>query len=149
MRFFEAVRKEFRKYDGDEPILPVRATRTSVGYDFYSPIDVVVNPGETEMIWTNVKACFNDNEGLILAVRSSMGKSVILGNGIGVVESDYYSNSGNDGNLGFRLYNFSKEPYVIKKGDKIGQGFFINILCVDNEKEVTSVRTGGFGSTNK
>lgn len=147
---FEKVKDEFIKYDNKEVEMPVRATKTSVGYDFYSPIDTVIEPKGSELIWTNVKATFDKNVGLILAVTSGMGKrNVTLANAIGVIESDYYGNISNDGNLGFRLHNFGDESYVIKKGDKIGQGFFFNFLTVDDEVEPTAVRVGGFGSTNK
>ncbi len=150
MRKFEIVRDDCIKYDAKEITLPKRATRTSVGYDFYSPIDANIPAGESELIWTNVKAKFNDNEGLILCVTSGMGKNnITLANAIGVIESDYYGNVSNDGNLGFRLHNFGKHPYVILKGDKIGQGFFFQFLTVDDEVAPTEVRTGGFGSTNK
>lgn len=150
MRQFEKVRDDAIKYEVTDIKLPIRATKNSVGYDFYSPIDTVIAPNETKLIFTNVKACFNENEGLILAVTSGMGKrGVILANGIGIIECDYYGNESNDGNLGFMLHNISENDYVIKAGDKIGQGFFFNFLTVDNEAEITTVRKGGFGSTNK
>ncbi len=150
MRKFEVVSKDFIKYDVYDIILPKRATKTSVGYDFYSPIDIIIPSKENQIIWTNVKAQFNSDEGLILAVTSGMGKnSVTLSNAIGVVESDYYGNVSNDGNIGLRLYNFGNSDYVIKKGDKIGQGFFFKFLTTDDEVAPTEIRTGGFGSTNK
>lgn len=150
MRKFEIVVDEHIKYDNKDITLPVRATKTSVGYDFYSPINTVIQPGESELVFTNVKATFGADEGLILAVTSGMGKNnITLANAIGVIESDYYGNISNDGNIGFRLHNFGKEAYNIKVGDKIGQGFFFKFLTVDNEVEPTAVRTGGFGSTNK
>lgn len=150
MRKFEIVKDEFLKYNNKDITIPKRATLHSVGYDFYSPIDCEIKPGKSELIWTNVKAQFNEDEGLILVVTSGMGKhNVILANGLGLVESDYYSNESNDGNLGFRLYNFGDESYFIKVGDKIGQGFFFKYLTADNEVKPQTVRTGGFGSTNK
>ena len=152
MRKFEKIRDEFIKYDQklEDIKLPVRATKSAVAYDFFSPIDYVLKSGERKLIFTNVKAVFNDDEALILAVRSSMGKSgVMLANGIGIIETDYYGNESNDGNLGFFLYNFGEEDYVIKVGDKIGQGFFTKYLTVDNEEEIITTRKGGFGSTNK
>ena len=150
MRKFCVVKDEFIKYGVKEIKLPKRATKHSVGYDFYSPIDVVIAPKETKLIFTNVKAYFEYNEGLILAVTSGMGKrGVMLANGIGVIECDYADNIDNDGNLGFMLYNFGEKEYQVKVGDKIGQGFFINFLTVDDEEEITQVRQGGFGSTNK
>lgn len=150
MRMFEVVKPEFLKYDEAEIVLPKRATKSSVGYDFYSPINTIIKPKESVLIWTNIKAKFEENIGLILAVTSGMGKNnVTLANAIGVIESDYYGNISNDGNLGFRLHNFGTEDYIVKKGDKIGQGFFFNFLTVDNEIPPTQTRVGGFGSTVK
>ncbi len=150
MRKFEIVKEEFLKYDNGDVKLPVRATKHSVGYDFYSPIDYTLKPNETKLLFTNVKAMFNEDEGLILAVTSGMGKrGVILANGIGVIECDYYGNESNDGNLGFLLHNIGELDYEIKVGDKIGQGFFIKYYTVDDEEEITTIRKGGFGSTNK
>lgn len=150
MRKFEVVRADSIKYENSNVTLPVRHSKTSVAYDFYSPADLTILPGTSALVWTNVKATFAGNEGLILTVRSSMGKyGVILANGIGVIESDYYGNESNDGNIGFRLFNMGNEPYVIKIGDRIGQGFFINYLTVDDEVAPENVRKGGFGSTGK
>lgn len=150
MRKFEVVKDEFVKYGQTEFKKPVRATKYSAGYDFYSPIDVVIKPNTMEMIWTNFKAQFMQDEVLLLCVTSGMGKKgIMLSNTLGVIDSDYYSNISNDGNLGFRLYNFSSEDYIIKTGDKIGQGIFMKFLTVDNEEEITQTRVGGFGSTVK
>lgn len=150
MRKFEIVKDEFIKYEQKNFKMPVRATRFSAGYDFYSPIDIVIEPKQMQMIWTNIKAQFNQDEVLLLCVTSGMGKhGIMLANTLGVIDSDYYSNISNDGNLGFRLYNFSDENYVINKDDKIGQGIFTKFLTVDDEKEISSTRVGGFGSTVK
>ncbi|MBR2467684.1 MAG: dUTP diphosphatase [Clostridia bacterium] len=152
MRKFAVVKDEFLKYgvSADEIKIPVRATRTSVAYDVYSPIDEVIPAGETKTIFSNLKAYFNDDEVLYLATTSGMGKrGLMLAQGIGVIESDYADNVSNDGNLGFMLYNHSDNEIVIKKGDKIGQCWFAKFLVVDDEVPPTGVRTGGFGSTKK
>ena len=150
MRFFEVVKPEFRKHPEATLKAPKRATKFSAGYDCYSPIDVVIEPQTSKLIWTDFKACFNQNEVMFIVVTSGMGKKgVMLANTIGVIDSDYYGNQSTDGNLGFNLYNYGKEPYIIKAGDKIGQAIFTNFLTVDNEEEITEVRTGGFGSTVK
>lgn len=150
MRKFEVVKEEAIQYGIVPNKMPQRATKHSAGYDIYSPIDVVVEPKSMQMIWTNVKAQFEADEVLLLCVTSGMGKhGIMLANTLGVIDCDYYGNVSNDGNLGFRLYNFSDEPYEVKAGDKIGQGIFMKYLTVDNEAEITTERVGGFGSTVK
>ncbi len=149
MRQFEVVKPEFRKHPNVELKAPKRATKCSAGYDLYSPIDVQIAPQTSKLIWTDFKAQFNPNEVMFLVVTSGMGKKgVMLANTIGVIDSDYYGNESTDGNLGINLYNYGTNPYVIQAGDKIGQAIFTNFLTVDNEEEITTVRTGGFGSTN-
>lgn len=151
MRKFAKIRDEFLKYGqkADEIKMPVRATKHSVCYDCYSPIDEIIEPGETKLIFINVKAYCNHDEGFALATTSGMGKrEIMVSQGLGIIESDYADNDNNDGNIGFMLFNHGKNPYEIKKGDKIGHIYFFKFLIVDDEEEITNVRTGGFGSTN-
>lgn len=149
-RGFEMVSQKYKKHDLSVVIqLPMRATEHSIAYDIFSPIDVVIKPMTSVMIWTDVKAYFNTDEALIVNVRSSMGKHpVMLANTQGWVESDYYSNPDNDGNLGIRLFNLGSEDYVINAGDRIAQGMFINYLTADSGN-TDAKRMGGFGSTNR
>lgn len=147
-RYFELVKDKYRKSTG-EVILPKRATKSSVAYDFYSPIDITIPPMTSVMIWTDIKAKFNENEALLINIRSSMGKHpVMIANTQGWIESDYYSNADNDGNIGIRLLNLGTEPYIIKRGDRIAQGMFIKYLTADNGNTDTE-RSGGFGSSGK
>jgi dUTP pyrophosphatase len=100
------------------------------------------------MIWTDIKAHMYYDNVLLLFVRSSMGKHpVVLANGTGIVDSDYYGNESNDGNIGFRLLNMSDTPYEVKIGDRIGQGIFVKYGTVKDDA-TTTTRSGGFGSTN-
>ena len=148
MRYFEVVKDEFKKNEG-EIKLPTRASAHSAGYDFYSPVDVTIQPGETAMIWTDVKANMYYDNVLMLYVRSSMGKHpVVIANGTGIIDSDYFSNPDNDGNIGFRLLNLGKTPYEIKVGDRIGQGVFTKFGIVKDDMTTTQ-RSGGFGSSGK
>lgn len=147
---FEIVDTPHIQYEQTEFKLPVRATKHSAGYDFYSPIDVVIEPNSSVMIWTNIKAKFDPNIVLLISVTSGMGKKgVMLCNTIGVIDCDYYGNINNDGNIGIRLYNYSTQPYIVKTGDKIGQGIFLPFLTTTDETEITNIRVGGFGSTDK
>lgn len=147
-RGFEVVSDNFRKTTGDIR-LPERATEHSIAYDFFSPVDIVIMPMQPTMLWSDIKAYFNTDEALIINVRSSMGKQpIMIANTQGWIESDYYSNKDNDGNIGFRFLNLGDKPYYIHAGDKIGQGMFINYLVADNGNTDVK-RTGGFGSTGK
>lgn len=145
-RFFEVVKDEFRKNSGDIK-LPTRATEHSAGYDFYSPVDITIPPHEIVMIWTDVKAHMYWDNALIIIPRSSMGKHpVMIANSVGLIDSDYYSNNDNDGNIGFRLLNLGDAPYEIKVGDRIGQGIFVKYGTVKNDA-TKAKRNSGFGST--
>ena len=147
-RYFEVVSDKFRKNKG-KIILPTRATKSSIAYDFYSHVTITIPPMQSVMIWTDIKAKFNTDEALLINVRSSMGKyPIMIANTQGWIESDYYSNPDNDGNIGIRLFNLGTEPYIIKAGDRIAQGMFIKYLEADNGNTDTE-RQGGFGSSGK
>lgn len=147
VRGFEVVIDEKRKTVGSVT-LPTRGSSTAMAYDFYANDNYTVYPNEVVKVWTDVKAYMQENECLILNVRSSMGGKFMLANTQGWVDQDYYSNEGNDGNIGIFLKNISNEMQTINKGDRIGQGAFFNFLVADNGN-TDAIRTGGFGSTNK
>ena len=150
MRKFELVDKKYMMYGVDEKSLkkPYRATKHSVCYDCFSPIDIDIAPKSTELVFTNFKAYCNTDEGFILASTSGLGKKgIILANGIGIIESDYADNESNGGNIGFLLHNLNKTVYHVKAGDKIGQIFFFKFLTTDDDVESKVIRKGGFGST--
>ena len=148
MRKFEVVVDKFRKHKGVNIQLPKRATKGSMAYDFYAPIGYEAKPGEIIKIWTDVKAAMNIGEALLINVRSSMGGNWQLANTQGWIDSDYYSNESNDGNIGVFLKNISNITLVIGAGEKIAQGIFISYLTTDDD-DVNTERTGGFGSTGK
>lgn len=148
MRKFELVKEAYRKNATAQ--LPRRATRKAAAYDFFSPIDIEIPPHGSVMFWTDVKAAMEDDEVLLLNVRSSMGKHpVMIANTQGWVDADYYGNPDNDGNIGCRLYNLSNEPFHASAGSRIMQGMFIKRLLTDDDDGGLSERTGGHGSTGK
>ncbi len=158
-------------YEDKDIILPVRKTKKSVGYDIEAAEDTVI-PSIWKIIFTNftklmhndeehdlikptliktgIKAYFGEDEVLILANRSSHPgkKGLVLANSIGVIESDYYSNSDNDGHLLYAYYNFFPFDVTIKKHEPAGQAFFQHFLIADDDA-ATGERLGGFGSTDK
>ena len=153
MRRFEVVSNEFRKFPGSKIILPTRATIGSAGYDFCTPIDFVMDSGELVKIHTDIKAKVPNYEVLMLYIRSSLGikKNIELANLVGIIDSDYYNNLDNDGNIILALINKSFDQVFFKAGDKLVQGIFMSYQTVDdeNETELLKTRHGGIGSTGK
>lgn len=155
-RYFEKI--SFRQFSLDicddknlyeEYKLPKRGSKYSAGYDFYAIEDMIIHPGEIKKIPTGYKAKFLEDEMLLIVVRSSMGfkYNVRMCNQVGVIESDYYNNSSNEGHMWVALQNEGDKDYVIKKGEAYAQGIFTKFLtCGDNPE---NVRSGGIGSTDK
>jgi len=157
-RIFEKISfEQFKKDISDDKELyesyniPKRSTKESAGYDFESLMDFTLKPGEIGKYPLGIKADMNSGEVLLIMVRSSMGfkYNVRLCNQVGVIDKDYYNNPDNEGHMWIRLENQGDKDYVVKKGDKICQGIFINFLTVDNEEKIENVRTSGLGSTDK
>lgn len=131
--------------------LPERSTLNSAGYDFFAIEDIILPAKSITRVMTGVKCELMPDMVLILANRSSnpSKKHLILTNGIGVVDADYYNNSGNEGEIGFEFYNISDEDVTIKKGEKIGQGIILKFIKTENDFILNpyKTRTGGYGST--
>lgn len=133
--------------------LPERSTLNSAGYDFFAIEDIIFNPKTITRVFTGVKCELMPNQVLILANRSSnpSKKGLILLNGIGVIDADYYGNPDNDGEITFEFYNMLDEVVEIKKGEKLGQGLILKFDKVEDDyiSDPYKTRSGGFGSTGK
>lgn len=128
----------------DDRLLPVRATKNSVGYDFVSPDDYEIKPGVTIAIDSGVSCEFSDDLWLGIYGRSSFVRKGLMNPlGVGIIDADYHA-TGN--NIGIMLKNVSDETVTIAKGDAIAQGIFHNVITAGDE--VTTERVGGFGSTD-
>ena len=134
--------------------LPIRKTELSAGYDTEAAEDTIIPPFKPgikpTLVKTGIKAYCKENEWIMVANRSRKKKKkhLVLANGIGIVDADYYNNEDNDGHIMFAYFNMSDEEITIKKGDVIGQLVFMNYLTADND-QATGKRKGGFGSTSK
>lgn len=160
-------------YENKDISLPIRKTKNSVGYDIQVAEDTIIpsiwktvfcniktgllkknmkaNFKEIKptLVPTGIKAYFLEDEVLILANKSSfpIKHGLILSNGIGIVESDFYGNISNDGHLQFMYYNIGFKDKILKKGDTAGQAYFQKFLIADDDI-ATGVRVGGLGSTD-
>lgn len=173
IRGFEIV----TKYTDKGIFLPKRATSGSAGYDIAAAEDTIIpsiwnvlakNAGieamgeglvveenkqylKSILVPTGVKAYMPKDEYLMLVNRSSnpLKNNLSLPNGIGIIDSDYYNNEGNEGEIFVQLINYGLEDYTIKKGDRIAQGIFTPYYTVDRETDNLGSRLGGFGSSGK
>lgn len=145
-RGFELV----KKYEGDVELLPSRGTEHAAGYDLKAAETITIMPNEIKLIPAGVKAYMQPTEVLFLFDRSSnpKKKGLVLINSVGVIDSDYYNNEGNEGLMFAQMKNITDKPITVNKYDRIIQGVFAPFLIADND--VTGgVRKGGFGSTDK
>ncbi|KIZ39547.1 dUTP diphosphatase, partial [Raoultella ornithinolytica] len=104
------------------------------------------------LVPTGIKAYMQEGEYLQLVSRSSgpIKKKLIMPNGVGVVDGDYYNNEKNEGEIVLQFLNFGDEDVAIKKGERIGQGIFLPFLLADQDADdIKVVRAGGFGSTGE
>lgn len=170
-RGFEVV----SRMNEDDVRLPEVSTSKSAGYDFFAYEDVVIPPSLSLMhdpdgrfnpfvrwkwdfkptiVKTGIKAYMTDDEALFLVSRSSMPKKLglIISNALGVIDSDFYNNPDNEGEMCFMFYNLMPFPVTLKKGDKIGQGIFQKFLKADQHDwsdGASKARMGGIGSTGE
>lgn len=131
--------------------LPVRATAGSAGYDFFAPVKVTLQPGETVKIPTGIRVEMEQDWVLKCYPRSGLGFKyrLQLNNTVGIIDSDYFY-SDNEGHIFAKLTNDTNEgkTLVIPAGTGFMQGIFVEYgITVDDVAE--GVRNGGFGSTTK
>ena len=129
--------------------LPQRATAGSAGYDFYSPADFSIAPGESIKIPTGIRVEMDQEWVLKCYPRSGLGFKyrLQLNNTVGIIDSDYFY-SDNEGHMFAKLTNDGREGKTVEleKGTGFMQGIFVEYgITVDDD--ATGVRNGGFGST--
>lgn len=134
--------------------LPKQQTKEASGFDLHANIteDLILEPNVVEIISTGLfMEIPKGYEGQIRA-RSGLSSKygIILVNGIGTIDSDYR------GEIKVIMMNVSKEPFILKPGERIAQIVFVpieipEIIEVDSIDNLTSTDrdSGGFGHTGK
>lgn len=136
--------------------IPRYSTPYSAGCDFFCAEDTVVpsihKSRKPTLVHTGIKADMQPDVCLKLYNRSSNPKrGLVLANGVGIIDADYYENESNDGDIMFAFFNITDEDIVIKEGERIGQGIF-EAFFMPEEGEIrvgSDTRSGGFGSTGR
>ena len=146
--FGKQEEQEIQKiYDSIE--LPKRATTGSAGYDFFTPVEITLNPGDTVKIPTGIRVEMEPDWVLKCYPRSGLGFKyrLQLNNTVGIIDYFY---SDNEGHIFAKITNDSREGKTVslKAGEGFMQGIFVEYgITVDDC--VTAARNGGFGSTTK
>ncbi|XP_052527910.1 deoxyuridine 5'-triphosphate nucleotidohydrolase, mitochondrial isoform X2 [Tympanuchus pallidicinctus] len=111
---------------------PSKGSARAAGYDLYSAYDYIIPPMEKAVVKTDIQ----------IALPAGC-----YGRVAGVIDEDYR------GNVGVVLFNFGKETFEVKKGDRIAQLICERIFYPELEEVQTLDDTergeGGFGSTGK
>ena len=147
MRKFEVA----KGFEDRGVVLPQRKTTKSAGYDIIALTDedVYVHPGMSVNLETGVKACMEDDEVMLLFIRSSLGikQGLTLSNSCGVIDADYYNNPDNDGHFILNIINTGNSVQRIPARSRVAQAVFVKYLTVDDDN-ATGERIGGIGSTD-
>lgn len=148
---FEVVNDKHRRFPDVDIRIPTIADIGSACADFYTPCDIYIEAGKIAKVWTDIKAYMPKDVSADGYVRSSVGikKGVVLANGTAIIDSSYYGNEDNDGNICFALWNASDSPVEFKKGDRITQIKFVKNVIPVGAIVLDGERTGGIGSTGK
>ena len=134
--------------------LPRRASVSSAGYDFVTPIRFYIAKKSTILIPTGIKCYFSETESknwhLKLYPRSSLAirHKIVLSNCTGVIDADYYNNPENEGDIMLSLFNYGERGLQINAGDKIMQGIF-EAYALTEDDIANDIRRGGIGSSGR
>ena len=126
---------------------PRYETTGSSGMDLSSSVDTVIGPGEYQLIPTGFS--MEIPRGYEAQVRPRSG--LALRHGVGLLNSPGTIDSDYRGEVGVVLFNFGKEPFRVKRGDRIAQLVFTRAVEAEIElvAQLTSTKRGegGFGHT--
>ncbi|XP_019742292.1 deoxyuridine 5'-triphosphate nucleotidohydrolase, mitochondrial isoform X2 [Hippocampus comes] len=124
---------------------PTRGSTKAAGYDLYSAYDYSIDPMDKAVVKTDIQIAVPHGCYGRVAPRSGLAAKHFIDVGAGVVDEDYR------GNVGVVLFNFGKEKFKVKKGDRVAQLVCERIVypeLVEQEKlDDTERGAGGFGST--
>ncbi|KAI1889676.1 hypothetical protein AGOR_G00165410 [Albula goreensis] len=127
--------------------VPTKGSAKSAGYDLYSAYDYSLAPMDKVIVKTDIQIAVPPGCYGRVAPRSGLAAKHFIDVGAGVVDEDYR------GNVGVVLFNFSKEIFEVKKGDRVAQLVCEKICYPELEQHETLDETargsGGFGSTGR
>jgi dUTP pyrophosphatase len=137
------IKVKIKKLHPDAKV-PILGSVNAAGFDIYSVEERTLQPGERHAFETGISIEVPEGHVTLFWDRSGMGFKGIH-RFAGVIDSDYR------GELKIILFNSTKEPFKIEKGDRIVQAIIQEYLTPDfevtEELEDSHRGEGGFGST--
>ena len=132
-QFCKDIKEDKQLYESYK--LPTRDSKSTAGYDLILIKDVEIKSNEIIKIPTGIKSYFEDDEVLLLVVRSSTGfkYNIRLVNQVGVIDADYYNNKDNEGHIFVKIKNEGTETVKFKAGEAIAQGIFFKYLITKSD----------------
>jgi len=131
----------------EDAIPPKRSTPGDAGLDLTSVEDMVIGPEEVQLVPTGWKMAVPMGYEIQIRPRSGLAykHKIMVLNSPGTVDCHYR------GEVKAILYNEGKEPFEIKKGDRIAQMVINKVELWEPELREKLSETlrgeGGFGST--
>ncbi len=148
----EKVEVEVRKLPGDDDLpLPISMSDGASGIDLRAAVkdEEILKPGEIKLVSTGIQVAIPS--GFEGQVRPRSG--LALKHGIGIVNSPGTIDSDYRGTVGIILINQGKEPFSIKRGERLAQLIICPVTRVElklvEELESTKRDSGGFGHTGR
>jgi len=141
--------KIFIKRIDKELPLPEYQTENASGMDIYSRIDIVLTPSNYTVVPTGISVEIPTGYEMQIRPRSGLAANYGIGilNTPGTIDADYR------GEVKVILYNIGREPYNIKRGERIAQAVISPVVKAKIQEVETLGETprgnGGFGSTGR
>jgi len=129
--------------------LPQYQTTGAVAFDLYARVETVINPGEVIRIPTNLIIEVPEGYMLFIKDRSSTAVKKGLLCTPGFIDQDFH---GPTDEILFQAYNFTSQPVIVERGERVGQASFVKIEKPEWEQTAGDIKKdsrGGFGTTGK
>ncbi|MGQ9608244.1 MAG: dUTP diphosphatase [bacterium] len=146
----ETIEIKIQRLIGNDDLpLPKYMTPGSSGMDLFAAVEktVTIRPKDFDIIPLGIKIALP--EGFEAQIRPRSGLAAKYGIGLlnspGTIDSDYR------GEIKVILFNFSNEPFVVNRGDRIAQMVISQVVKANlleyDKLEDTERSDGGFGHT--
>ena len=143
----EKIELKIKKPDNYNLPLPAYETKGSSGMDIraWTEEEIILRPGDIRLVPTGISISIPQGYEAQIRPRSGLA----LKHGIGLVNSPGTIDSDYRGEIGIIMVNFGKEPFIIRRGDRIAQMVIARIYqarILEVEDLESTVRgDGGFG----